>query len=114
MKGEIFRAHSAAPGTEHIYFRFREPQIDLFDFELNSQDFKEVGSNHVAEIQDEDKDNRDEPKNVQGKVVASCKRCGNISIDIGRCTECNKILPEGMLIHLHFVLFVYYLSDPVC
>ena len=49
----------------------------------------------MAEIQDEDKDNRDEPKNVQGKVVASCKRCGNISIDIGRCTECKKILPEG-------------------
>ena len=79
--------------TEPIYFRFREPQIDLFDFELNSQDFKEVGSNHVAEIQDED--NHFLYKNVRGKVVASCKRCGNISIDIGRCTECNKILQEG-------------------
>ena len=85
-----------------IYFRFREPQIDLFDFELNSQDFKEVGSNHVAEIQDED--NHFLYKNVQGKVVASCKRCGNISIDIGICTECNKILPEGN-VHL-FTLFV--------
>ena len=42
----------------------------------------------MAEIQDEDKDNRDEPKNVQGKVVASC----------------NKILPEGN-VHL-FTLFV--------
>ena len=52
-----------------------------------------MGSNHVAEIQDED--NHFLYKNVQGKVVASCKRCGNISIDIGRCTECKKILPEG-------------------
>ena len=76
--------------------------------ELNSQDFKEVGSNRVAEIQDDqDKDDR-EPKRFEGKV-ALCKNCQNISIDIARCTECNEILSEGKFCFHEKRLFVYIL-----
>ena len=74
--------------------------------ELNSQDFKEVGSNQVPKIQNEDKDDRGVSP-IKGKVVASCKRCGNISIDIGRCTECNKILPEGIFVYTFCCLFTF-------
>ena len=31
-------------------FRFREPQIDLFDIELTVQEFKELGSGQIPDI----------------------------------------------------------------
>ena len=46
-----------SPKNAIFFLRFREPQFDLFDIELNSQDLKEVGSNRVDEIQDDDKEN---------------------------------------------------------
>ena len=51
------------PRNAIFFLRFREPQFDLFDIELNSQDLKEVGSNRVDEIQDDNEDINVTPRN---------------------------------------------------
>ena len=51
------------PRNAIFFLRFREPQFDLFDIELNSQDLKEVGSNRVDEVQDDNEDYNITPPN---------------------------------------------------
>ena len=52
-----------SPKNAIFFLRFREPQFDLFDIELNSQDLKEVGSNQVDEVQDDNEDINVTPPN---------------------------------------------------
>ena len=93
-----------SPKNAIFFLRFREPQFDLFDIELNSQDLKEVGSNRVdEEVQDDNEDYNVTPPNKPNakqleKTVETAENQGLIK-SIG------KNIKTGIYYTFNYILF---------
>ena len=77
-------------------FRFREPQIDLFDIELTAQEFKELGSGQIPDLPIEENTVMN-TKYVRQRPIAIHQSSKNMNQVKPKLSSSNKNVSEDML-----------------
>ena len=77
-------------------FRFREPQIDLFDIELTVQEFKELGSGQIPDLPIEENTVMN-TKYVRQRPIAIHQSSKNMNQVKPKLSSSNKNVSEDML-----------------